>query len=416
MNIVIRKACIDPDRMPFDAAERKGIGHPDSLADLLADAFSIGYSTWCRDRLGVVPNHWVDKVNLVGAAAEVRFGGFEVVKPADCYLFGKVTESVGTVSIPIEAIFADAIETILPAALGDKRILEHLRLHVNNTSGVATDHDPQFYRPSASAGVASVLSTERVANDTVICTGASRVGLAGRLAMKLESYVTGPDFRSAWPAVGTDVKVMVVRVGTQLDFTAAVPFHPESVASWQDYRDGLAAVEAALRSQIGRLLADDPSTTAPTSWSLHLNTKDVPGRGYLAPFGTSLGKGDCGVVGRGNRYSGVIEPLRPASCEAAAGKNPLHHVGKIYSALCADAACRIWEQTGAYAEVHIAARNGHPLQSPAHVLVSLDADVDVRMTAAVHDVLRMTLAGAVAYADRFITTDLIARFRGGDHG
>uniref|UniRef100_A8LZA0 S-adenosylmethionine synthetase-like protein n=1 Tax=Salinispora arenicola (strain CNS-205) TaxID=391037 RepID=A8LZA0_SALAI len=65
MQISIRHACVDPDDQPFDVAERKGVGHPDSLADLLADAFSQRYSSWCLREFGAIPNHWMDKVNLV---------------------------------------------------------------------------------------------------------------------------------------------------------------------------------------------------------------------------------------------------------------------------------------------------------------------------------------------------------------
>src|SRR4051794_18797188 len=133
MKIIIDRAAIDPDHKTFDVAERKGLGHPDSLADLVADAFSHRYIRWSQDNLGVIPNHWVDKVNLVGAAAEVTFGKFEIIKPIDCYLFGKITERVGRSAIPIERLFADAVTSVLPVALGDKRVLEHLRLHVNNS-------------------------------------------------------------------------------------------------------------------------------------------------------------------------------------------------------------------------------------------------------------------------------------------
>jgi S-adenosylmethionine synthetase len=145
--------------------------------------------------------------------------------------------------------------------------------------------------------------------------------------------------------------------------------------------------------------------------ALHLNTKDTPGRGYLAPFGTSLGKGDCGAVGRGNRASGAIEPLRPASCEAPAGKNPLHHVGKIYTAVAAEAAQRILADTGVYAEVTIAARNGGQLGDPAHVLVAVDRPVDAPTVAAIERIVWWSVGGAHTFIDRFLATDPVARFR-----
>ena len=64
-----------------------------------------------------------------------------------------------------------------------------------------------------------------------------------------------------------------------------------------------------------------------------LNALDRRGAGvegmYLSLLGTSAEAGDSGEVGRGNRVCGVISLRRPASAEAAAGKNPMAHVGKI---------------------------------------------------------------------------------------
>ena len=79
--VPVRTGVTAPDQMPYDVAERKGIGHPDSLADLVADRFSKAYSTACLDAHGVILNHWVDKVTLVGAAARVSYGGFTIDRP-----------------------------------------------------------------------------------------------------------------------------------------------------------------------------------------------------------------------------------------------------------------------------------------------------------------------------------------------
>jgi S-adenosylmethionine synthetase len=49
--------------------------------------------------------------------------------------------------------------------------------------------------------------------------------------------------------------------------------------------------------------------------------------------GLSAEMGDDGQVGRGNRVNGLITPNRNMSLEAAAGKNPVSHVGKIYNVL-----------------------------------------------------------------------------------
>ena len=62
-----------------------------------------------------------------------------------------------------------------------------------------------------------------------------------------------------------------------------------------------------------------------------VNAADDIGSGsiYLTATGTSAEMGDDGQVGRGNRINGLITSSRPMSLEAAAGKNPVSHVGKI---------------------------------------------------------------------------------------
>ncbi|MEV4716671.1 methionine adenosyltransferase [Micromonospora noduli] len=403
MQVITSLGAVHPNRAPFDVAERKGIGHPDSLADLVADSFSRRYSATCQERFGAVPNHWVDKVTLVGAAADVRFGGYDIRKPVDCYLFGKVTERIDDNEIPVADLFDDTVRAVLTDALDDPAVLGHLRMHVNNTAGTGVDHDTEFYRPRTAAAIRQVLASESVANDTVLCAGTSLRGLAAQTAVRLETILTSAAFRARYNT-GTDVKVMVVRDRDQLDVTAAVPFHPTSTNGWSTYRTGLDAIRDEIEGELKRMLDETPTASAAR---LSLNTKDVPGRGYLAPFGTSLGKGDCGAVGRGNRYNGAIEPLRPASGEAPAGKNPLHHVGKIYTAVAEDLARSIMTEIGTYAEVVIAARNGDQLDDPAYVLVRSEAPIGT----AGESLVGAAVQTASEYVERFLAIDPVSRFR-----
>jgi S-adenosylmethionine synthetase len=407
MTTITRGGGVHPDATAYDVAERKGIGHPDSLADLVADAFSRRYAAICMEMFGAIPNHWVDKVTLVGAAARVRYGGYSILKPVDCYLFGKITARVGSEDIDLAEMFRQVIHRTLPTALGGYGILPHLRTHVNNTSGSATDHDPEFYAPSSADALRHLLTYESVANDTVICTGASSHGLAARTAVWLETLINATDFRDRYPMVGSDVKVMVIRVGDAIDVTAAIPAHPQTVLSWEDYRDQLAYVDVALTGELKARMEGEGHVGAVR---LHINTKDGGRGAYLAPFGTSLGKGDCGAVGRGNRGGGVIEPLRPSGCEAPAGKNPVHHVGKIYTALARQAAQLIHQELGHYTEVTVAARNGDPLDDPAFVFITLPDEARRPEQSRAGQIAAETLAAAPDFCTRFLETDPVTAF------
>jgi S-adenosylmethionine synthetase len=87
---------------------------------------------------------------------------------------------------------------------------------------------------------------------------------------------------------------------------------------------------------------------------------------YLTVLGTSAEGGDCGQVGRGNRVNGVIPLNRPISNEAAAGKNPVSHVGKIYSLLTHHIANEVVQRVEGVDEAYIwlCSQIGQPIGRP----------------------------------------------------
>src|SRR5659263_571446 len=104
--------------------------------------------------------------------------------------------------------------------------------------------------------------------------------------------------------------------------------------------------------------------------SIFLNTLDRKGRGmggiYLTVTGTSAEDGDSGQVGRGNRVNGIIPLNRPVSSEAAAGKNPVSHVGKIYNVLSHRIANEIYVNVPDIKEVYVwlLSQIGEPIDQP----------------------------------------------------
>lgn len=124
---------------------------------------------------------------------------------------------------------------------------------------------------------------------------------------------------------------------------------------------------------------------------------------YLTVLGTSAEGGDCGQVGRGNRVNGVIAFNRPATTEAAAGKNPVSHVGKIYNLLSHEIAEQIYLEVDGLREVtvYLCSQIGHPIDRP---LVAA-AQVIVADGAALPDVkssIREVIDRELATIDRFV--------------
>jgi S-adenosylmethionine synthetase len=80
---------------PGDATivERKGWGHPDTLADHLAERLSRVYGRYTLERFGAVLHHNFDKLALLGGACEVRYGSGRMTAPARVLVNGRAARS-----------------------------------------------------------------------------------------------------------------------------------------------------------------------------------------------------------------------------------------------------------------------------------------------------------------------------------
>jgi len=157
---------------------------------------------------------------------------------------------------------------------------------------------------------------------------------------------------------------MGLRRRDELDLTVAMPLLAGRIASEREYFER----KEAIAKEINRFLVAGARGFRRTF--LHYNTLDQPGRGlggvYLSLLGTSAEDADSGQVGRGNRVNGLIPIARPIGTEAAAGKNPMSHVGKIYNILAHRMAREICKSVpgvqGAY--VLLLSRIGDPVDQP----------------------------------------------------
>ncbi len=79
------------EALPVEMAERKGLGHPDTICDALAEGVSLSLTRHYRDRFGVILHHNVDNSLLCGGAARFAFGGGELLEPIETFLVGRAT-------------------------------------------------------------------------------------------------------------------------------------------------------------------------------------------------------------------------------------------------------------------------------------------------------------------------------------
>jgi S-adenosylmethionine synthetase len=128
-------------------------------------------------------------------------------------------------------------------------------------------------------------------------------------------------------------------------------------------------IAEAVLNQVCKII--DPSYNV----SVDVNRADIIENGvvYITVTGTSAESGDDGQVGRGNRTNGLITPNRPMSLEAAAGKNPVSHVGKIYNVLAGICAREIADNVAGAKEVQvrILSQIGKPISEPLVASVNI---------------------------------------------
>jgi len=331
------------DDLPVEIVERKGIGHPDSLCDGIAERISREYSKWCLENLGVQLHHNFDKVQLVAGEVDVRFGGGEIIRPIHIQIAGRGTPSYDGRKVPMDSIAIEAARA---------HIRETMR-YLDPVKHVVIDS----YAGRGAAELASVVD-QVTANDTSF--GVShwpRSGLEG-IVYDTANFINY-ELIDQFP-VGEDVKVMGYRTDGEIVLTVAMPFIATEIKDLTEYIE----VKNAAREAIQRY-ADEKCVRRVR---MDVNTADQEKRGdyYLTLTGTSAECGDDGAVGRGNRVNGVIAPFRATSLEAACGKNPISHVGKIYNVLALRAAQSIVEEVRGIkgATVYVLAQIGKPLDQP----------------------------------------------------
>ena len=310
-------SALPPSGRDVEIVERKGRGHPDTIADAMAEAFSRELCRFYMAEAGFVLHHNVDKLLIAAGSAEPSFGGGQILKSFDVYLAGRATLQLKGVTVPIVDIADQVVKDFI-----------HSNLHAapNNIAKVHC-----LVRPGACELVelfqrASVGELPH-ANDTSIGAAYAPLSPTEKLVLATERYLTSPSSIERHPERGEDIKVMALRNGDEVQLTIACAM----VGRHLDTLDHYIAAKRAIEDNVRAL----PEAGAFDGLDIVVNAADdiKTGSIYLTVSGTSAEAGDDGQTGRGNRINGLIVPMKPTSMEAIAGKNPVNHVGKLYNVL-----------------------------------------------------------------------------------
>lgn len=342
-------------QMPFEIVEIKGLGHPDTICDSICEQVSDGLLKLYETQCGRPLHYNVDKALLVGGKSYPRFGGGAIIEPAKLYLGDRATEKFNGRPLGLKEVVRESIESWLSENLRFLKLDLNLELHDEIKAGSES---------------LSAVEERRVSNDTSVGVGSWPPTPLEQAVIGLEAHLNSREFKSRHPETGEDIKLMATRHGSEVNIICAIAMVDRYLDSVDDYLEKKSAVTKEIELYLRQL-------HKAMDFSVAINCLDTPEHKesglYLTVTGLSCENGDSGQVGRGNRANGVISFLRPQTMEAWAGKNPISHVGKIYSFAAVNLAKIVCESLPdvSQADVFMVGRIGSPATKPSDVFCNL---------------------------------------------
>ncbi|MDD1682485.1 MAG: methionine adenosyltransferase [Methanoregula sp.] len=299
-----------------ELVERKCLGHPDSIADGIAESISQALCKTYLDEFGVVLHHNTDQGEVVAGESSPKFGGGRMIRPIFILIDGRATKQFNGVTIPTDAVAVEATTLYIHKILPDLKINRDLMIDCRLGTGSTDLRD--VFKPSN--------GRMPRANDTSFGVGHAPFSEVETIIRNSADFID-QKLRKKYPAIGQDIKIMGLRDRDTITLTIACAIVDRYCADIREYQEYM----GILKEQITTVAKKSTKRNV----VVHVNTADDIRKKsvFLTVTGTSAEMGDDGSVGRGNRCNGLITPNRPMSMEATSGKNPINHIGKMYNLL-----------------------------------------------------------------------------------
>jgi len=355
-NVQIEKHLGQPaHKQEIEIVERKGIGHPDTLCDGIAEAISRELSKEYLSRFGGILHHNTDAVQISGGVASVEFGGGGIIEPMYVLIGGQATKEFEGDRIPVDTIAIRTAREYLRDTVPNLDMESHVVIDTRIDEGT-TEFKQTINLDSLSD-----------ANDTSYGVGYAPLSEAEELVRDVERGLF-TEFRERHDAVGEDMKFMAKREGDEIDLTVAMATVSKYVPDIDAY--------ASIRDEAITFLREEINRSTEMDVNLQFNVLDDLDAGsvFLTETGSVAEAGDDAAVGRGNRVNGLITPGREMSLDAASGKNPANHVGKLYNLLATELAEEIHENTNCvtFVQIKLVSQIGSPINDPHVASVQLE--------------------------------------------
>jgi S-adenosylmethionine synthetase len=332
-----------------ELVERKCLGHPDSMADGIAESISQALCKTYLEEFGVVLHHNTDQGEVVAGESSPKFGGGRMIRPIFILIDGRATKQFNGVTIPTDAVAVEAATNYLHKILPD--IKPNRDLMIDCRLGTGSTDLRDVFKPSNGRVPRS--------NDTSFGVGHAPFSEVETIIRNSAEFID-TKLRKKYPAIGQDIKIMGLRDNDTITLTVACAIVDRHCADIHEYVNHM----GILKEQITAVAKKSTKRKV----VVHVNTADDIRKKsvFLTVTGTSAEMGDDGSVGRGNRCNGLITPNRPMSMEATSGKNPINHIGKIYNLLSTQIAQDCVKKVDGIEEMYVRllSQIGKPIDQP----------------------------------------------------
>jgi len=382
------------EKQQIELVERKCLGHPDSIADGIAESISRALCKVYLEEFGAVLHHNTDQGEVVAGESCPKFGGGKMIRPIYVLIDGRATKQFEGVTIPTDAVAVEAAHMYLHKILPELNLQRDVM--IDSRLGTGSTDLRDVFKPKQGKVPRS--------NDTSFGVGHAPFSDVETIIRNASDYID-TKLRKKYPAIGQDIKIMGLRDGNTITLTIACAIVDKYCADIKEYQEYMT------------LLNDEITKIAKKSTSrrivVNVNTADdIRNKSvFLTVTGTSAEMGDDGSVGRGNRCNGLITPNRPMSMEATSGKNPINHIGKIYNLLSTRIAQDSVKKVDGIEEMYVRllSQIGKPIDQPlvASVQVLPRKGTSLKeINGEIHEIVDDNLANVTGITEKVIRGEL----------
>jgi S-adenosylmethionine synthetase len=265
------------EKQRIELAERKCLGHPDSLADGIAESISQALCRTYLEEFGVVLHHNTDQGEVVAGESSPKFGGGRMIRPIYVLLDGRATKQFNGVNIPSDAVAVEAAHKYIHKILPDLDLNRELMIDCRLGTGSTDLRD--VFKPNQGKAPRS--------NDTSFGVGHAPFSDVENIIRNSSDYID-TKLRKKYPAIGQDIKIMGLRDGNTITLTVAcaiVDRYCKDIREYSEYMDLLnEEITAVAKKTTNRKVV------------VHVNTADDIRKKsvFLTVTGTSAEMGDDG--------------------------------------------------------------------------------------------------------------------------